>query len=257
MSAVRAKVGLVFPSAGTIPFWQAHAPEGVELLPAYLGYQVGDRKTFLHGFRRAEELALELRPAGCDIIAVGGTPPSLLAGLDFERQWGQDLSDKLGLPVVTPMESHALALSALGAERVAVATYYGDELNQAIVRYLARFDIEGVPMGGFRLTDQSDELYATPMQAQRDITEEQLYEYCRQGLERVGPPIDAIYVNGGGWVVTGSMIDRLERDFGADVIWGPVAEMWLVYWKLDIAHTAAGCGRLLRERHDPRPVRTG
>ncbi len=61
----------------------------------------------------------------------------LLKGLDFEREWRDRLSQKIGLPVVSQMEPHALALVALGVKRVAIATYYGDELNDAIKRYSA------------------------------------------------------------------------------------------------------------------------
>jgi hypothetical protein len=32
------------------------------------------------------------------------------------------------------MEPHALAFQAMGITRVAIASYYGDELNEAIVR---------------------------------------------------------------------------------------------------------------------------
>src|SRR5690606_35878481 len=146
MSAPRAKIGLIKPSPGNLPFWQALAPAGVEIVAVYLGYTRGDRENFAQGFARAERLAAELKEAWCDLIAMCGTPPALLAGLDFERQWGKTMSERLGRPVTTPMEGHALALNALGARKVAVATYYGDELNQAIVRYLARFGLEAALM---------------------------------------------------------------------------------------------------------------
>ena len=42
------------------------------------------------GFERAEEIAVQLKEVGCDIIAVSGTPPFLLKGLEFERQWGDE-----------------------------------------------------------------------------------------------------------------------------------------------------------------------
>ena len=110
--------------------------------------------SFLEGFKKAEEIAIQLKEVGCDIIAVSGTPPFLLKGLDFERQWAADLSAKIGLPVVTPMEPHALALHALGARTVAVATYYGQELNQAIVNYFSRFGFESELMPGLSVTGE-------------------------------------------------------------------------------------------------------
>ncbi|MCH7913663.1 MAG: hypothetical protein IH856_11610, partial [Deltaproteobacteria bacterium] len=85
--------------------------------------------------------------------------------MDFERQWAQDLSKKVGLPVLTPMEPHAIALKAMGVRRVAVATYYGDELNQAIVDYFGRFGIESVVMQGFSSSGRSEGLYTTSLLA--------------------------------------------------------------------------------------------
>jgi maleate cis-trans isomerase len=251
MSDVKVRVGIVYPTGGTMPFWRAHAPEGVELLWRYLGYQVGDRETFWAGFKRAEELAAELKTQGCQIILVGGTPPALLAGLDFERKWRDDLSAALGLPVLSQMEAHALALQAIGARRVAMATYYGDELNQAIVTYLARFGIEGVPLGGFNLTGEGEALFTTPMQIQHGISEEQVYDYIRQGLERLGGRFDAIYINGGGWHTASRLFERLERDFQTSVVWGPAADMWLLYWKLGMPFTAPDAGALFRDLHQP------
>ena len=49
--------------------------------------------------------------------------------------------------MVTPMEPHAIALQTLGVRKVAVATYYGDELNQAIVNYFSRFALIGADAG--------------------------------------------------------------------------------------------------------------
>ena len=88
--------------------------------------------------KRIEQIAEDLKAVGCDIISLSGTPPVLLKGLDFEREWRDRLSQKLALPVVSQMEPHALALVALGVKRVAIATYYGDELNNAIKHYFSR-----------------------------------------------------------------------------------------------------------------------
>src|SRR5205814_9938242 len=154
MVACRARIAMIKPThrGKSFAFWYKHAPEGVEIVPTFIGFRSGDRQSFGSGFERAEQLATELKAVGCTLIAVSGTPPFLLKGLDFERQWARDLSAKIGRPVVTPMEPHAIALRALGVRRVAVATYYGDELNQAIVDYFTRFGIESVLMGGFSAT---------------------------------------------------------------------------------------------------------
>jgi len=141
MYAWRARIGLVKPThrGKSFHFWYKRAPDGVEIVPTFVGFRRSDRQTFENAFERIEQIAEDLKAVGCDIISLSGTPPVLLKGLDFEREWRDRLSQKLALPVVSQMEPHALALVALGVKRVAIATYYGDELNNAIKRYFGRF----------------------------------------------------------------------------------------------------------------------
>jgi len=112
MVAWRARIGLIKPThrGKSFAYWYKHAPEGVEIVPTFIGFRSERRESFLEGFKKAEALAVQLKEVGCDIISVSGTPPFLLKGLDFERQWAADLSEKIGLPVVTPMAPHAIAL---------------------------------------------------------------------------------------------------------------------------------------------------
>jgi hypothetical protein len=163
-----------------------------EIVPTFVGFRRSDRQTFENAFARIEQIADDLKAVGCHIVAVSGTPPIVLKGLDFEREWGDRLAQKIGLPVVTQMEPHALALVALGAKRVALATYYGDELNNAIVRYFARFDIEGIVMGGLRVPGQQDALYTTSLRALDEVSYMQVYQYCKAGYQSIKPPVDAI-----------------------------------------------------------------
>lgn len=252
MYAWRARLGLIKPThrGKAFAFWYRHAPEGVEIVPTFIGFRSGTREGFSQAFTRAEELATQLKEVGCHLVTVSGTPPFLLKGLDFEREWARDLSRRIGLPVVTAMEPHALALRAMGVRRVALATYYGDELNQAIVDYFARFGIESLIMGGFSLTGQGEGLYATPLMGLDDVSYQQVYDYCRRGLQRIGSHVDAIYINGGGWEVE-PVIDILERDLRTKVVWALAAEMWLVYWKLAIDNPVPNCGSLLRGGYEP------
>ncbi len=119
MVAWRARIGLIKPThrGKSFAYWYKHAPEGVEIVPTFIGFRSEKRESFLEGFKKAEALAVQLKEVGCDIVSVSGTPPFLLKGLDYERQWAADLSAKIGLPVVTPMEPHAIALQTLGARK--------------------------------------------------------------------------------------------------------------------------------------------
>ena len=185
----------------------------MEIVPTFVGFRRSDRQTFENAFERFEAIADDLQAVGCNIIVVSGTPPILLKGLDFERERGDRLSQKIGLPVVSQMEPHALALQALGVKRVAIATYYGDELNNAIVRYFGRFDIEGMVLGGLHLAGRQEALYTTSLRALDEVSYMQVYQYCKTGYQALKQPVDAIYVNGGGWDAPPA-IDLLERDLG-------------------------------------------
>src|SRR5918992_3642769 len=140
MLAWRARIGLIKPThrGKSFAYWYNNAPEGVEIVPTFIGFRSEKRESFIEGFKRAEELAVQLKEVGCDIISVSGTPPFLLKGLDFERQWAAELSAKIGRPVVTPMEPHALALQALGVRSVAGAPHYWPEGHPAKLKYIFR-----------------------------------------------------------------------------------------------------------------------
>ncbi len=252
MFAWRARVGVLKPThrGKTFAFWYKYAPEGVEIVPAFIGFRTGQKESFLKGFGPAEEIAMKLKEVGCDLIAVSGTPPFLLKGLEFERQWAKDLSAKTGLPIVTPVEPHGIALKSMGVKKVAVATYFGDELNQSIVNYFRQFGMESTVIPGFNFTGQSEDLYTTPLMTLDEVSYMDVYRHCKQGLKRLGTSVDAIYINGGGWDAAPA-VEMLEKDLKVKVVWAIAAEMWLTYCKLDIDTAIPGCGSLFSGQYTP------
>jgi maleate cis-trans isomerase len=251
MFAWRGRLGLVCPTqrGKVFHYWYKFVPDGVEIVPSYIGFRRGEREQFTAGLDRAVELAQDLRELGCDLVAVSGTPPFLLGGLDFERRWGQELAAQIGVPVVTSMEPGAIALRTVGARRVAVATYYGDELNQAIVEVFRRFDMESAVLGGFALSDEREALYTTPLRALDNASYTDVYRYCKAGVRALDAPVDALYINGAGWDYVPAM-DLLERDLAIPVISATNAEMWLSYRRMGISHRVQGVGTLMRDYYD-------
>jgi maleate cis-trans isomerase len=250
MFAWRGRLGLVSPTqrGKAFHYWYKHVPDGVEIVPSYIGFRRGEREQFTAGLDRAVELAQELRELGCNIVAVSGTPPFLLSGLDFERRWGQELAAKLGVPVITSMEPGAIALRTIGARRVAVATYYGDELNHAIAEVFRRFDMESAILGGFSLTGEREALYTTPLRALDNASWTDVYRYCKEGVRGLDAKVDALYINGAGWDYVPA-IDLLEQDLGIPVISASNAEMWLAYRTMGISHRVEGVGTLMRDHY--------
>jgi len=257
MFAWRARIGLIKPThrGKSFAYWYKNAPEGVEIVPTFIGFRSEKRESFLEGFKRAEELAVQLKEVGCDIVSVSGTPPFLLKGLDFERQWAADLSQKIGLPVVTAMEPHAIALKTLGVRKVAVATYYGSELNQAIVNYFSRFGIESELMAGLSMSGESSGLYTTSLRALDEVSYTDVYRHCKKALLKM-PSVDAVYINGGGWDAAPA-IEVLERDLKIKVVWALAAEMWFTYHVLKIDNPVRGGGTLLSGSYAPNSERAG
>ena len=251
MVAWRARIGLIKPThrGKSFAYWYKNAPEGVEIVPTFIGFRSEKRESFLEGFKRAEELALQLKEVGCDIVSVSGTPPFLLKGLDFERQCAAKLAQHIRLPGVTPMEPHAIALQRLGVRKVAVATYYGDELNQAIVNYFSHFGIESEVMPSLSTSGESSGLYTTSLRALDEVSHFEVYRHCKKALRDM-PPVDAVYINGGGWDAAPA-IEFLERDLSTKVVWALAAEMWLTYHTLKIHNPVPGGGMLLSGKYAP------
>ena len=76
-----------------------------------------------------------------------------------------------------------------------------------------------------------------------------VYRHCRKGLRDMRP-VDAVYINGGGWDAAPA-IEFLERDLKIKVVWALAAEMWLTYHKLKIDNPVLRGGMLLSGNYAP------
>jgi maleate cis-trans isomerase len=147
------------------------------------------------------------------------------------------------------MEPHAIALRTLGVRKVAVATYYGHELNQAIVHYFSRFGIESVPMQGLSIGGGNSDLYTISLRTLDEVSHVDVYRHCKKALLDMSS-VDAVYINGGGWDAAPA-IEFLERDLNIKVVWALAAELWLTYHTLRIDNPVPGGGMLLSGKYAP------
>jgi maleate cis-trans isomerase len=136
----------------------------------------------------------------------------------------------------------------MGAKRVAIASYYGVELNDAIVRYLAHFGLDGVPMGGYGSGADGEALYTTSLSTLDSVSFREVYRYCKEGFLALGDSVDALYINGAGWEAAPA-ISYLERDLDTTVIYGLSAELWATYAAVTIRNPVEGLGALLSGRY--------
>ena len=257
MYAWRARIGLVKPTHRGKSFapWYKTAPEGVEIVPTFVGFRSGTRKGFEGGPDRAEELVRQLAEVGCQAAVVSGSPPFLLHESTFERDFRARLEAELGIHVTTPNEPHALALRAMGAKRVAMATYYTEHLNTAFTNHFRVLGIDAVALDGYQKRPEASdqELYTTPLMTLDTASYLDVYNHVRRELRELDEPVDAVYINGGGWDAARA-VEPLEDDLGIPVVWAIAADIWMIYQELGIKLAAPGYGQLLRD-NPPAPAR--
>jgi maleate cis-trans isomerase len=99
------------------------------------------------------------------------------------------------------------------------------------------------------MTGESSGLYTTSLSALDDVSHMDVYRHCKRALAKI-PPVDAVYINGGGWDAAPA-IDYLERDLKIKVVWALAAEMWLTYHILKIENRVPGVGILLSGDYSP------
>src|SRR5215216_5240536 len=92
MYAWRARIGLIKPThrGKSFHFWYDRAPDGVEIVPTFVGFRRSDRQTFENAFERIEQMADDLKAVGCNIISLSGTPRFC------SRAWTSSASGAIG-----------------------------------------------------------------------------------------------------------------------------------------------------------------
>jgi maleate cis-trans isomerase len=245
----RARIGLVKPTYGgkALSFWYRNAPDGVEIVPAFVGLRRDERTDFTSALAHAAELVEALAEARCQLISVSHAPAFLSVGIDTERAWAIGLQARFGVQVSTGVSADVAAIRAVRASRVAIVSYYGPTLNEAIAARFSRYGVETVATSLFEpWRGPSSDAYATSLSSVDQLTSRDVYSLCRMAL--VGPAhnVDCLYIAGAGWDAAGA-IEDLERDLRVPVVWSLAAEMWFVYSRLRIDNRVQDCGSLLRD----------
>jgi len=246
--AWRGRLGLIQPThrGKSFHYWYHLAPPGVEIVPTFIGFRRGEREAFEHAFDKAEEIAASLVEVGATLIAIGGLPPFALKGYEFDVAWTERLSKRLGVPVATPMNACGLALKTLGIRRVALLSYFGEELAAALAAYFSNFGVESTVLEGYHMGRGSEGLFSTPLMSLDEVSKEQVYRYCRDAVLPHRSRIDGLFVAGSGWDAT-PVVEYLERDLGIPVVISLLGQVWFARRRLHIADPVEGYGSLLRD----------
>lgn len=233
----RGTVGLVKPTyrPGPLEAFIRLMPEGVCVVPRYVGIRAGTEEEFESALATADERVGELAELGVDMALLQGAPPYMLRGVGFDRNNAWRLEQKHGIPVISTTMAQIKALEHMRAKRLVGMTYFQGALN---ARFAAFFEEAGFEVAAMRGMDVAFEEVGK-------LPAERIYENARRSFLDAGGG-DVLYLLGAGWDCLG-VIAPLEADLGTTVLTNVPADVWACCRRLHLRASISGFGRLLEE----------
>lgn len=233
----RGTIGYIKPSyrPGSLEEFIRLLPEGIGVIPLIVGIRAGTEEEFHKVLPIYKDKVAELAALGVDLIDIGGAPPMMVHGLAGEREIVRELEEKYRVPIITSGSCQVAALKTLGVKSFVGATYFNSSLNQIFSKYFteAGFHVaamEGIPVAFSEV---------------QKLSPQEIYLHTKQTfLKHKG--VDAIYMLGGGWRIL-NIIEVLEQDLRAPVVYDTAAKIREVQRRLHVRQPIRGYGRLLEE----------
>lgn len=233
----RGVVGVIKPThrPGSLEEFIRLLPEGIGVIPLFLGIKGGTEKEFLEVLKAMKEKIAELASLKVDLIHPEGAPPFMLRGYKGEEEIVRELEEKHGIPIVTSGMTQVEALRALGIERMVGVTYFQGEINQKYARYFREAGFQVLGMEGI----------SVPFTEVGSLSSQEVYAFIKKEYLQ-HKNAQGIYLLGSGWRVL-EVISLLEQDLQVPVIHPVPARVWAVQKRLYVRQPVKGYGRLLEE----------
>jgi maleate isomerase len=234
----RAKIGRISPSPETVGAeeWRRFMPEGVCLV---------ETRTLIHDvtlsgltemISQVERAAQELASAEVNLILQAGTAAAFFRGIGQDVELINRITTGTGIPATTTLPAVVSALRQVGAQRLAVATSYIQEIDARLVDVLTDSGFEVVAIRGMGLTRSIDMGQVFP---------EATYRLTREVVS-MASGADAIVISCGN-LRSFEIIEPLENDTGLPVVTSNQAGLWQALRLVGIRDRLTGLGRLLRD----------
>jgi len=234
----RAKIGRISPSPETVGAeeWRRSMPEGVCLV---------ETRTLIHDvtvsgltemIRQVERAAQELASAEVDLILQAGTAAAFFRGIGHDVDLINRITSVTGIRATTTLTAVVAALRQVGAQRLAVATSYLQEIDTRLVDVLTGSGFEVVGIRGMGITRSIN---------MGKIFPEATYQLARE-VARMVSNADALLISCGN-LRTFEIIECLENDTELPVVTSNQAGLWQALRLVGIRDRLTGLGRLLRE----------
>jgi len=189
--------------------------------------------------------AIRQRYWGCvDELAAQGANSITLAGLPIASQLGrprvlallEETARRTGAIADAHAEATVAALGSFGATRVAIASRWSGQLNDAVVAYL-----ESAGIAVLTITSAGQwAKQAFSMSIEEGV--KLAFQLGREAMRRA-PAAQALLLAGGAWRSLAA-VPILEEDFNVPVITNPIAQAWRLI-AAGVAPPVPGWGRLL------------
>jgi len=234
----RGRIGHVSPALHDVQALEEHLfmPKGVMVVTTCLGVQNLVKEEFDRAFSIMEQGALALAREEVGAIIIGGDPIFCMKGLGSHQKLVDAVFEKTKIPTSTTLSASIDALNSLGAKRVAIATPFIVERNEALKKYLEGYGFEVVAEKGLGITRNLD------------LTKVPLHASYQLGVEvfQQAKGIEAIYMPCSRWPVVGN-IGFLEKDLGIPIVSNVQATAWFGLKSIGIKDRITGYGALLEK----------
>lgn len=233
----RGVVGMIRPTMrpGSLEEGIRLLPEGIGVIPLFLGVYGGSESGFRKAVDAYEPLLDQLAEQEVDLISAGGEPPFMMQGVKGEAAMVRRWEKKYKIPILSTGRNAVAALKAIKAKNIIVVRATDWDRRGLIARYFTQ--------AGFKVLG-AHSLEAT-WEGISNVSVEQTYAFIKQAV--------LSHKNCGGVYTMGSInkglrvTDMLEQDLGIPIISSAACYPWNIQKALNVRQPVEGYGRLLKE----------
>lgn len=181
----------------------------------------------------------ELMKQGAQSITLAGFPIASQLGRPRVLELQEETVKRTGVIADSQAEATIAAMRHLGVRRIAIASRWSKQLNEAFVAYLEHADIEVLAITS--VGQWAKQAFSMSIEEGVKLA----FQLGREAM-RQAPSAEALLLAGGAWRSLAA-VPILEEDFGIPVITNPIAPVWRLI-AAGIAPPVDGWGRLLASR---------
>ena len=231
----RRRIGYIAPTVIEVVAFDFYrfAPDGVGLVGVTCNIDDWRPEEFDKVLAQVSTAARYLGSRSVDYIIHGGGPLVVARGKSFEEAIVAEIESVSGVPATTGVRAGMDGLRAVGATRVAIASPYPPQHDEAMAGYLRESGFDVVLAEGLDV----------PFKGLQNVAPSEIYRFARGVIGRAGA-IDALYLPCPQWQAA-AVVDVLERDTGVTVVAYAHATFHSAFKRLGLRDRIAGHGRLL------------